>query len=276
MISFPILCLNLFITVFAYLFVPTILCLLRKELTLSQIKRIAIVNGICVWLIFMIVRVNIGVDGTSYAVLLWGYVAYYLMKKFCLKKSDDIRPTNEQAKPEAPNSVEGARFSLSYEGEKRNLGGSYRFDGNDFQTPLNETALEQDIAPVTEQADLENVQDDNAPQEDEKTERKSEVKWILFCTVLLLVLSIIYNIMQYVKIEDLVRESKFVSYPKDYYENCDKAKFLDENIVFVIEGYGDYYYTYDEMMRVVEGEFSFWAYNKEQAIALGYIAAYRN
>lgn len=249
-----------------------------------------------------------GTDGNSYAVLLWGYGAYHLMKKFCQKKSDDTQPTNEQTEPEAPDSVEGVRICLSYEGEKRNLGGSYRFDGKDFRTPLSEMALEQDIAPVTEQVDFENVQDDNVTQEDEKTERKSEVKWILFCTVFLLVLSIIYNIIQYVKIDDLVRESKFVSYPKDYYENYNKASFLDKNIVFVIEGYGDYYYTYDEMMREVEssnlknyggletsefwsalspekrmellgkynGEFSYWAFNKEQAIALGYKAAFRN
>ena len=41
-------------------------------------------------------------------------------------------------------------FSLSNESEKRTPGGSYRFDGKDFRTPANETALEQDIAPVAD------------------------------------------------------------------------------------------------------------------------------
>lgn len=45
---------------------------------------------------------------------------------------------------------EDIRYSLSNEGEKHTLGGSYRFDGKDFRTPANETALEQDIAPVAE------------------------------------------------------------------------------------------------------------------------------
>lgn len=289
-----ILCLDLFITICAYLLIPAILCILRKELTLSQIKRIAIVNGICVWLIVMIIRISAGVDGTSYAVVLWSYVAYFLMKRFCQKKSDDIRPINKQAKPEVPNSVESVRCSLSYEGEKRTPGGSYRFDGKDFRTPANETALEQDIAPVVEEVeasfpdaispmtreDLENAQDNNMTQEDEKTERESSVKWVpLFLTILLLVFSVICNISQGVRIAELEKEPDyFVSYPDDYYDNRDKAKFLDESIVFVIEGYGDYFYTYDEMMNVMEdkGEFTFWAYNKELAIALGYIAAYRH
>lgn len=53
-----------------------------------------------------------------------------------------------------------------------------------------------------------------------------------------------------------------------------KLNFYDENIVFVIDGYGDYYYTYDQMQTVTQGigGYSYWAYNKEQAIARGYKA----
>ena len=54
--------------------------------------------------------------------------------------------------------------------------------------------------------------------------------------------------------------------------SSEKAKFLDERIVFVIDGFGNYYYTYDEMISVTQqlDEFEFWAYNTEQAISLGY------
>lgn len=64
------------------------------------------------------------------------------------------------------------------------------------------------------------------------------------------------------------------SVPEDYYEISEKVDFYDDNIVFVIEGYGDYYFTYDEMVRVTryEDEYSYWAYNKEQAISKGYKA----
>lgn len=297
--SLPIFFLDLFITICGYLLIPAILCILRKELTLSQIKRIAIVNGICVCFIFIFLCIEITGKGSAGGALLWPYVSYSMMKKFCLKKSDDIRPVNKQAKPEAPNSVEDVRFSLSYEGEKRTLGGSYRFDGKDFRVKT-----EQDIAPITETAPamtttnktvsadiqpvkkyvhrlkklkklpskkIRNRKKHNYTVKDENTEIISDVKRILpFFLILLLVLSIICNINQFVKIEELEKESKFVSY-----QLYTKAEFLDENIVFVIEGYGNYFYTYDEMISVVgDRQFSYWAFNKEQAIALGYIAAY--
>lgn len=51
----------------------------------------------------------------------------------------------------------------------------------------------------------------------------------------------------------------------------DKSDFMDEHIVFILDGYGNYYYTYDCMEEVTEGkEYSFWAYNKEQAVSKGY------
>lgn len=57
---------------------------------------------------------------------------------------------------------------------------------------------------------------------------------------------------------------------RDYKE---KADFLDENIVFVLDGYGRYYYTYDQVQQVTQGEkYSYWAYNKEAAISQGYKA----
>lgn len=49
-----------------------------------------------------------------------------------------------------------------------------------------------------------------------------------------------------------------------------KAEFLDENIVLVIEGYGNYYYTYDCAEKITGGSYTYWAYNKEAAKANGY------
>ena len=48
-----------------------------------------------------------------------------------------------------------------------------------------------------------------------------------------------------------------------------KLDFMDDNIVFKIEGFGNYYYTYDCMMQKVNGSYSYWAYNKEAAISTG-------
>lgn len=53
----------------------------------------------------------------------------------------------------------------------------------------------------------------------------------------------------------------------------DKADFLDENIVFVLDGYGNYYYTYDQVQKVTQGEeYTYWAYNIEAAKYKGYKA----
>ena len=49
----------------------------------------------------------------------------------------------------------------------------------------------------------------------------------------------------------------------------DKLDFFDENIVFKIKGYGNYYYTYDCMMKKVNGSYTYWAYNIEAAKANG-------
>lgn len=54
-----------------------------------------------------------------------------------------------------------------------------------------------------------------------------------------------------------------------------KLEFYDDNIVFVIDGFGDYYYTYDCMMKKVgDNQYSYLAFNKEAAINEGYREGY--
>ncbi len=52
------------------------------------------------------------------------------------------------------------------------------------------------------------------------------------------------------------------------YYVSNKLDFFDDNIVFQIEGFGNYY-SYDCMMQKVNGDYSYWAYNKEAAISKG-------
>ena len=50
-----------------------------------------------------------------------------------------------------------------------------------------------------------------------------------------------------------------------------KLKFFDENIVFVITGYGNYYSDYDCMLqRVGNNNYTYLAFNKTAAIGKGY------
>lgn len=55
------------------------------------------------------------------------------------------------------------------------------------------------------------------------------------------------------------------------YYTKEKLSFLDENIVFVLEGYGNKYWTYDCVQQITNGEeYSFWAYNINAAKGQGY------
>ncbi len=50
-----------------------------------------------------------------------------------------------------------------------------------------------------------------------------------------------------------------------------KINFYDENIVFVLDGYGNYYYNYDCVQEVTNGkQYSYLAFNKQAAISQGY------
>ncbi|MBP3554235.1 MAG: transporter substrate-binding domain-containing protein [Clostridia bacterium] len=76
--------LDMAITMIAYLSVPVILCLMNKKFELSKIKKIISINSVVVWLIFTIIRIELGGESISGAVFLWSTVAYFLMKKRCL------------------------------------------------------------------------------------------------------------------------------------------------------------------------------------------------
>lgn len=110
-----------------------------------------------------------------------------------------------------------------------------------------------------------------------------------FIVIVGLLVSLGYNVIQTQRINRLAKENKQLRkevdaepdyvIPEDYYEyqdfwydNKDKVEFYDDSVVFVLEGYGDYYYTYDEMMEVTQGkDFTYWAYNLENAKYLGYV-----
>ena len=82
---FLVLILDIALTAFGYLLVPTIYCLRKKPLTAKKIKRIIILNAICVCLIFLIIRLAAGGDASaSVAVWLWSWVGHVMMKKHLL------------------------------------------------------------------------------------------------------------------------------------------------------------------------------------------------
>ena len=56
---------------------------------------------------------------------------------------------------------------------------------------------------------------------------------------------------------------------KSYKYMKEKLDFFDEKIVFKIEGKGNYYYSYDCMQEVINGPYTYRAYNIEQAQSMG-------
>ena len=76
---------SLLITAVGYTIVPLIISIVRDKkrhiFSLKTIRTIIIINGICVWIIFQIIRIQLDISGTSGAVFLWSAVAYWIMKE---------------------------------------------------------------------------------------------------------------------------------------------------------------------------------------------------
>ena len=105
------------------------------------------------------------------------------------------------------------------------------------------------------------------------------------CLIIILVAneSLYSNFTSKVKDESTVCGKRWVTVPLESYKDdldsllngktllyvTEKLEFIDDNIVFKIEGFGNYYYSYDCMMDKVDGNFSYWAYNKDAAISEG-------
>ena len=117
-----------------------------------------------------------------------------------------------------------------------------------------------------------------------------EIFIILFgCSLIAIVLIVLNNDKtiknKNKKIEDLKEKLSYQKGMHNYYKGqmnyvtggkssnyiANKLNFFDNNIVFVIEGYGNYYYSYDCMQKKVgNSQYSYWAYNKEAARSKGY------
>ena len=183
------------------------------------------------FIVWLIFRIISGGPGGTAPAYIWSSVAYLLMKNKCLKNDT----TNEEIE-----------------------------------------IIEEEVPEVIE---IKEEKKEKIKEKKKRRKKKSAGAIITICVLsFLLILSLCLNFYQFDKVKTLEEEPKnyvventneeYVSY---YNKNHEKLDFYDENIVFVVEGYGDYYFTYNQMIEEVEeDEYSFWAYNKELAIDLGY------
>lgn len=77
-----------------------------------------------------------------------------------------------------------------------------------------------------------------------------------------------YNKNTEILIDDLRRQINILTFGRSTWWTKNKLDFFDDKIVFEISGHRGYY-TYDCMVDNMNGNYTFLAYNKEQAISLG-------
>lgn len=117
---------GLIMTAVIYLLVPAILCIIgyntHRSYSLKTIRKIIIINGGILWLIFYAIQYNVyGETNPSVsAAVIWSGVAYWMMKKILLEK--DITPENND---EAENDQK-IEFEIVDKNEKK----------RSFKTPL--------------------------------------------------------------------------------------------------------------------------------------------
>lgn len=150
---------SLILTAFVYLFVPVILLvapITDRTWSLSTIKKIVIINGVCCWLLIAIVSIETGGNGAGAAVFLWSWVAYKMLKK----KFVTTKPNTDTDKPQEKNEYIGTmtkfnrtdttkdkndiHICISKEGETPVRYGKLAISGDDVRLEVNRSEEKAD------------------------------------------------------------------------------------------------------------------------------------
>lgn len=78
---------RIFETMISYLFIPIIILIIGKHYTQNVLKRIVIINGIIIYLMYGTMYALAGIDAIPNitATITWSFVAYKILKRNCLK-----------------------------------------------------------------------------------------------------------------------------------------------------------------------------------------------
>lgn len=261
---------DLFLTALFYLLIPVIiiLCYRSKRLSQNKIKRIAIINGLCVWFIIMVIRIESGDESTNYSIFLWSWISYLLMKHFCLEDTH----ASTQSTPNALTKNEQRAITEQVLRDQDNV-------------PKDNVEKVDDIQPYT------TVRDNAATPSTSRgasvaTKRSS---WMVVASIvfaILFIVSLIVNIALYLsnsslkndniiltsentaleaRIADLEDDNK--KYNEYIVDISNKLDFFDEHIVFIEDDGTNLYHKY-ECSRFSGN--SYWAHNSEYAEYRGY------
>lgn len=101
---------NLLITAVGYLIVPLIIIIIGRKYSESKLKKITIINGIAVWFIFSIISINAGGEASKgTATILWTFLGYFWMKKYCVIEqhvTTNANDTEQEIKETFANNVQ--------------------------------------------------------------------------------------------------------------------------------------------------------------------------
>lgn len=261
---------GILITAISYLIYPflkfKIICK-KKYYSLERIRCELIMNSIVICIVYLILQ-QVLTGNISIVNFTPALVYYYInvgLHKNRNEKFDKKTNKNVEEKKDSELLVESKK-------EKPKI-------KNEESLQINDTSMTQD-----------NIIKDNTQQSHEKKIKNNTLVKILpvilgiflLISIIVIFSLLIKNEKQRLKIIDL--EEKYSNYDdltkyKDLYFDemaknvklSNKASFMDEHIVFVLDGYGNYYYSYDCMKQVTQGkQYTFWAYNISQAIGKGY------
>ena len=292
------------LTIFSYMIVPTTIRIANKKgFSKNKAEKIALINSVIVWLIYMIIKSNLGITQNSGAAFLYYWINKVILTNKDIKDEDENVTLNDlKTSNKKPNINEKNNYNDVNRAWQNYLKST--FPNNGTKTNFNDLRIKETKVGTNEESKLSFNDseltdfefDTNNKRKHYKDDSKKYVSINVLAIILVFSIIIITSLVIYIIlnknnetnndgitaneiIQNLNEQNSKLSNEKlDLeIENIglkEKAKFLDNNIVFVIDGYGNYYYTYDQMEEVTrdKGEYYYTAYNIEGAKSLGYKA----
>jgi len=220
-----------------------------------------------------------GDSSASYPCGFWTVLFAYMIGPKILKKRGVLATTstNTATKNHTPKHPTPEHINISLDNEASQ---EQKTNG----TKLSDLAIEKDCTPNYSPT-MPHTNSTTATEE--VVSRKKNIRSYVAIAVIAILLAL--NIYQFTQVQNLttkldnrnetisqqstellLHKKEAQAYKRKYEEIKDKADFMDNNIVFVIDGDDTHYYTYNEMMLLEDYEFTYWAYNIENAVYLGY------
>ncbi len=272
--------LDLILTVFFYLLVPIIFCIRKKPMTEKQIKKITIINGIVVWLVFSIIisSVDEGISSVP-AAFLWSWIGKMIMERVLLEDEESKNRLYEckscgyrnqeyfDACPQCGNHTK--QYAYINDEKKQEISPNV----SEIEISTNEPTSQGKCKYCSQCGGLINNKTKVCEGCGKQYFKGFSSKIIVMIIIaILLVVSIVISLILHIqntKLNDRIEELEIEN--QQYYdywvESFEQIAFFDEFVVFVEDDGTNWYHKY-ECRRFTGNDF--WAFNIDAAIIDGY------